>query len=138
MPTKGSKAKVKWGRNIFPATILEISSEKDVKKKEKDFHLQKANESTKMRMKVNQKEERLVEGKKAKHLQFTTSSPQLRSKFAATSLKVRKVGTLHANIYFVPTVVHSYLEKVYLFYMIIKILVLKLYQRVCLSIYIRH
>ena len=46
-PQKGSKAKVKWARSIFPASILEIGSKKDVKKKEKDFHLEKANESTK-------------------------------------------------------------------------------------------
>ena len=41
-----SKAKVKWIRSISPASILEIGSKKDVKK-EKDFHLEKANESAK-------------------------------------------------------------------------------------------
>ena len=46
-PQKGSKAKVKWGRSIFPASILEIGSKKDVKKKEKAFHSEKANESMK-------------------------------------------------------------------------------------------
>ncbi len=45
-PQKGSKAKVKWIRSISPASILEIGSKKDVKK-EKDFHLEKANESAK-------------------------------------------------------------------------------------------
>ena len=37
---------MKWARSIFPASILEITSKKDVKKKEKDFHLEKANENT--------------------------------------------------------------------------------------------
>ena len=45
-PQKGFRAKVKWAQSIFPASILEIGSKKDVKKKETDFHLKKANENT--------------------------------------------------------------------------------------------
>ena len=66
-PQKGSKAKVKWEQSIFPASILEIDSKKDVKKMEKDFHLEKANESTKD---VDEgkpaKRRKTSEGKKAK------------------------------------------------------------------------
>ena len=66
-PQKGSKAKVTWEQSILPASLLEIDSKKDVKKMEKDFHLEKANESTKD---VDEgkpaKRKKTSEGKKAK------------------------------------------------------------------------
>ena len=66
-PQKGSKAKVKWGRSIFPASILEIGSRKDVKKKVKDFLWRKPMRAQKMLIKVNQqKEEILVKARKQK------------------------------------------------------------------------
>ena len=66
-PQKGSKAKVKWGRSTFPATILEIGSKKDVKKKEKDFHLEKVTESTQdVDEGIPAKRRKTNEGKKAK------------------------------------------------------------------------
>ena len=43
-PRKGSKAKVKWGRSIFPASIIEIGSKNGLKKKEKEFHIEKVDE----------------------------------------------------------------------------------------------
>ena len=65
-PQKGSKAKVKWGRSIFPATILEIGSKKDVKK-EKDFHLEKVTESTQdVDQGIPAKRRKTNEGKKGK------------------------------------------------------------------------
>ena len=65
-PQKGSKAKVKWGRSTFPATILEIGSKQDVKK-EKDFHLVKVTESTQdVDEGIPAKRRKTNEGKKAK------------------------------------------------------------------------
>ena len=40
-PQKGCKANVKWGRSIFPATIMGIGNKSDLKKKEKDIHVEK-------------------------------------------------------------------------------------------------
>ena len=37
-PKKGSKAKVKWGRRVLPATVLEIGSKDKMKKKQKEFY----------------------------------------------------------------------------------------------------
>lgn len=37
-PKKGSKAKVKWGRRVLPATVLEIGSKDEMKKKQKEFY----------------------------------------------------------------------------------------------------
>ena len=116
---KESKAKVKWDQSIFLASILEIDSKKDVKK-EKDFHLEKAHESTKdVDEGKSTKRRQTSEGKKSITLQlrykfaatslevcshFARSSQQLRSKFAATSLEVRKVRTSHGNIFSMPTI----------------------------------
>ena len=81
-PQKESKAKVKWDQSIFLASILEIDSKKDVKKKEKDFHLEKAHESTKdVDEGKSTKRRKTSEGKKSIML-------QLHYKFAATSLEV--------------------------------------------------
>ena len=41
---KGSMANVKWSRSIFPASIIEIGSKKGLKKREKEFHIEKVNE----------------------------------------------------------------------------------------------
>ena len=58
---------MKWGRSIFPTSILEIGSKKDVKKKEKDFHLEKTDESTQdMDEGKPAKRRKTSEGKKAK------------------------------------------------------------------------
>ena len=66
-PRKGSKAKVKWGRSIFPASIIEIGSQKDVKKKEKDFHSEKANVGEKdVNEGTSAKKRKTTEGKKEK------------------------------------------------------------------------
>ena len=104
-PQKESKAKVKWDRSIFLASILEINSKKDVKKKEKDFHLEKAHESTKdVDEGKSAKRRKTSEGKKSITL-------QLRYKFTATTLKVcsnftqsLQVRTSHGNIFSMPTI----------------------------------
>ena len=80
-PQKESKAKVKWDRSLFLASILEIDSKKDVKK-EKDLHLEKAHESTKdVDEGKSAKKRKTSEGKKSIAL-------QLCYKFTATTLKV--------------------------------------------------
>ena len=74
---------MKWDQSIFLASILEIDSKKDVKKEEKDFHLEKAHESTKdVDEGKSAKRRKTSEGKKSIML-------QLRYKFAATTLEVR-------------------------------------------------
>ena len=55
------------GPKIFPASIIEVSSRNDVTKKEKDFHLEKANESIKaVAESTPAKKERLVKARKRK------------------------------------------------------------------------
>ena len=37
-PEKGSKANVKWGRRVLPATILAIGNKVEMKRKQEEFH----------------------------------------------------------------------------------------------------
>ena len=38
LPEKGSKANVKWGRRVLPATILAIGNKAEVMRKQEQFH----------------------------------------------------------------------------------------------------
>ena len=38
LPEKGSKANVKWGRRVLPATILAIGNKAELKRKQEEFH----------------------------------------------------------------------------------------------------
>ena len=42
-PEKGSKSKVKWGKNVLPATVLEVGG-KEKRKMQAEFHKKVCNE----------------------------------------------------------------------------------------------
>ena len=37
-PKKGSKSKVKWGKRVLPATVLEVGGKEKLKKMQTEFH----------------------------------------------------------------------------------------------------